>query len=302
MKEAQRHDPQLAPVLLTLLLKGGRDADIENCARGIVADQGSSPAALYLAAAALLRRARTIRSPETRQLLEQLIIVLHRALTAERATPRERREIPRLDAAAAAMLGLCLERLGRSREALEVYEDALSHYPADPELLTLRGIARYDSARQDALEDFRRAAAAGSTSIWPYYFCAHSRLVADDYHGCWQWCLQGLERHAPREVNAQLHEWLGICRVVLRQPAAVVLDSFDQAIAIDPGNKRIVANRDLAERVLFGARTASSWDKEPRTRPWVDGHTILPTIRVQQEFLAVQHDSRLDRILAGAAG
>src|SRR5262249_5805220 len=51
-------------------------------------------------------------------------------------------------------------------------------------------------------------------------------------------------------MHAQLHEWLAISRANLGQPLGIVLDGFDQALALDPSNERIRRNRAVAESWL----------------------------------------------------
>jgi tetratricopeptide (TPR) repeat protein len=300
MKESERHDPEQADSVLYLLQKAGRTAEAEEYARRIVAEPQSRPVAVYLAAAVLLEPTRKMKSAEARPELERLVPVLRRALQSERAIPRGRREVPRTDAGIACMLGLCLERLGRSEEAVAVYNDALSDYPDDAELLTFRGLALYDSSRAAALDDFRRAARAEAPAVWPYFFLAVDDLAAANYHACWQWCLKGLERPAPREVHAQLHEWLGICRLMLGQPAGVILESFDRALRLDPESEQIRRNRSIAERHLVGDRPAPRlWEMTPKTSPRKGRFALHPAIRTQQELLTAQRDNRLAGMLAG---
>jgi len=138
---------------------------------------------------------------KARPTLESLVPILRRALRAERALPRDRREQPHVEPSIAAMLGICFAWLDELKKPWTFTPTALLIQPDDWELLTLRGISRFDSARRQALQDLRRAAGAGAPSFWPYYLLAQDDFEAERYHECRQWCLQALERRQLRDVQ-----------------------------------------------------------------------------------------------------
>jgi hypothetical protein len=131
---------------------------------------------------------------------------------------------------------------------MTIYRDVLSHFPNDPELLTMRGVARYwVDGQQVALGDFSLAAQYGARSVWPYFFLAHAAIEKGKFSQCWKWCLRALERRAPAAVYAQLHQWLAISRFALGQPIEIVMEGFDLAEQLDPVNDVIRFNRTVIE-------------------------------------------------------
>ncbi|HEX5269245.1 MAG TPA: hypothetical protein VFW33_02095, partial [Gemmataceae bacterium] len=217
MRESERHDPAEAVFVMALLERTGRSEEALQYARRLLEDSTSSPFVLYQAAGLLVESVQGMPSAEVQARLEPVEPTLRRALQAERALPRNRREYPGTEASIASALGLCLEWLGRTRDALAVYSDGLAHYPNDAELLTLRGTLLYDSAREEALRDLQKAADRGAATAFPCYLLAHAALTGGRFLDCWRLCLQALERPAGRTIQAQLHEWLGISRMMLDQ-------------------------------------------------------------------------------------
>ncbi len=299
MRESQRHNPAQAVFVMGLLERGGHTAEAADFARRLIDDSGSSPFVLWQAAGVLLETLRRMPDAEAQPTLEALVTVLRRALQAERPLPRNRREFPDTEPSITSTLGACLELLGRTQEALAIYSDGLANYPDDWNLLTMRGIARYASARPLALQDLKQAADNGALSAWPSYLLAHAALEQGNYFDCWQMCLRALERPADREIHSQLHEWLGICRLMLKQSSAVVLESFDQAVNMLPGSERILRNRAIAERHLIGnAVSPSAWDKTPAGVPRNGRHTLAASIRTQREVFVVERDNRVADLLS----
>src|SRR5262249_25251866 len=80
MKEAERHDPQEAVSVLSLLQQADRTQEAVEYANRILDSAHSTPIALYLAAGALLRPTRRMKRKEARPLLERVVPALRRAL------------------------------------------------------------------------------------------------------------------------------------------------------------------------------------------------------------------------------
>lgn len=273
MTAAANLDPSVAPHLLSLLRAAGAAEDAEQCANRILTDPNSTPGARYLALVALLAPARSMRPEEARPLVDRLLPELRRALDAERLLPLVSRQSPRTEPALASLLGACYEYTDRAAEAMAVYDETLARMPGDPEILTMRGIAQFNMDNYSAaILEFAKAADREAGSVWPYFFLAHDALEGGRFLECWRQCLAGLERPAPRETHAQLHEWLAICRFLLGQPMEIVLEGFDRAAELEPANPRIRANRAALESHANDRLKAKADIRIPKVR-------MLDTIR-----------------------
>lgn len=262
MKEAARLDPRQAVCVLLILERLGRTEEAAECAQRIIANSQSSAEELYQAAATLLRPTRGMTSAQAKPILQSLVPILERSLRVSLTTPREKREIPDTDRHIITMLGLCYERLGNVKSALQLYNDGLARYPGDADLLTFRGLTLIDIDLPRALADCRRAVQAGSPSVWPYYFLAWDALHGGDYAGTWQLCGLALQQAGgSNRERAQLYEWLGIALAQSGQPIDWVLYNLRQAQALDPSNERIRQNILVAEarRSAHAPSTRDEW-------------------------------------------
>lgn len=248
MREAERLDPRQAACALNILERLGRTEEAAECADRIIANPNSSGEELYQAAGTLLQTTHQMEAADARPGLERLVPILVRALRVFLTTARGQRDIPDADRCIITMLGFCHERLGNVRTAIQLYKDGLARYPNDVDLLMFRGFALIDTDLPRALGDFRRAVQLGSLSRWPYYFLAWDALQRGNYEEVRQLCSRAIERPGgTNHETAQLYEWLGIARTESGQAMERVLQNFDQAESLDPGNERIRHNRSVAE-------------------------------------------------------
>jgi tetratricopeptide (TPR) repeat protein len=154
-----------------------------------------------------------------------------------------------------AALALSLRELGELSKALQVLDRAIAKNPAEADLLALRGTLRYQSSDvQGGLSDFAEAIRRGTTEFWPYFYLARHALQ----QRAWSLALMNASRAAglpakPVEEpanRAETYEIIAIAQAALGQPAQLVLDNFNAAIAIDPTNERIQRNSKLARTLL----------------------------------------------------
>ncbi len=148
--------------------------------------------------------------------------------------------------------GLALEALGRDSEAAESFQRALALRPGTPEIHFSLGNALHRLERyEDAAKQFRRTLAA-----WPNFARAHANLGSTLFKlQRWEEALQslrqaaGLPSDAPPADTAQLHEAIANALRHLQRDQES-LASFDQALALDPGNADLIAKKANALYVL----------------------------------------------------
>jgi tetratricopeptide (TPR) repeat protein len=161
--------------------------------------------------------------------------------------PPNERDFPELDENVAYTLGMCYERMGQRKAAVDTYTEALSRHPHNGELLVSRGLAVYESDQGAGLLDFAAAAAHyGVASIWPYLVLARHFLQTGVPGEALKMALSASRQPGPTHARADVYEAIGIALALLGQPQARVLETFDQALALDPTNDRIRRNRQIA--------------------------------------------------------
>ena len=143
-------------------------------------------------------------------------------------------------------LGMCYERMENRKAAVQVYTDALSRHPRDGELLTARGLARFEADETAALNDFAAAARLGVAAIWPYLVLAGHFLHRGVPGEALRMALSASRQPGPPRARAVAYDAIGIALAELGQPQERVLENFDQALALDPTNDRIRRNRETA--------------------------------------------------------
>lgn len=279
MREAERLNPDNAIHAINLLWNLGRTADAVDYADRILKLRSPRLDELYLAGGVLLDSIQSMSTAEARPVLERIVSALCQALSMK-ANPPEYSSVHVSSANIACMLGVCYERLGAFDAALRTYNEAISRDPNESDVLTFRGLATLEQNRTDALKDFAQAIQVGSTSVWPYFFLAHHALELGDYSQCLSLCGDALQRTDRRALLAQLHEWSGISRFILRLPTASVLDSFEQAVALDPTNERIRRNRAVAETLVADStRDQAMWCISLETSPEEARQNLLHSLR-----------------------
>jgi|GEM_PF-907384 len=283
MQAAERLNAQEHAVsVMNLLGQLGQYDEEQSYAERILADPQAPVESLYLAASVLFRKFRELSRSQARPILERLVEVLGRAL---QAVPAERLLVPGVESFIVCLLGTCHERLGNRRQAEDLYAKALERKPNDHEILALRGILLQPSNPQAALTDFAQAARAGSQSVWPHFFLAGHALLEGRYHDAWQLCNKALQlRGRTPQIEAQLHEWLGLAQAALGQPMEIIRDRFAQALELDPANERRIR---FNETVALKKRTGGS--------PQIDLQAVRPSaqlyIEAQQERVQSQQSA-----------
>lgn len=303
MQEAERLNPPEAISVLILLQRAGRVDEAEAYAKRIIENPAATPSDLYLAAVTLLERTRGVEStPQVRPLLEPIVAALKRALEVESRTPRDQREFSDLEVLIAFALGLCHQGLADPRSAITLYTNVLKNRPEDAGLLTARGIVLLEVGEpMPALRDFARAAQAGTTSVWPYYFLATHALERDLWHEALRQSIRGTQCLASPQVQAELFEWIAICQSMLRQPLEYVIENFDRALALDPANERIRANRALAIH-RYSTPRSSSLPRWRMTKPRNAGKAVAalrPEVALQLDRV---NERRATRFAESALG
>lgn len=257
---AERLNSENAAFVMLILQQLDRLEAATECAARIIDNPEATYETLYLAASVLLAAAQRSSPIQATHLLGRIVEALRRAHSSVRKCPPNRRTFPETESSIVCMLGLALERLGRTAEALQVYDEFLARYPAKSDVLTFRGIARYDHDHASALRDFQEAVHVGASQVWPYYLLAHASLERADHNRCLWLCQGGLGKTTLPEVLARLHEWMGISRAMLGHPMAAIRESFELAQRLDLGNPRIAHNRDVAENMIGGTdQPVPSW-------------------------------------------
>jgi tetratricopeptide (TPR) repeat protein len=247
MKEADRLDPDQALSVLLLLQQLGQVDEIAAYAKRVIANPASPPLELYLAAVALLTHTRLMNDSEAAPTLRQVVPVLKRALSDYLALAPERQvECAHADADIAQALGLACERLGDLNSAIAVYNAAIDRNPRDGELLMFRGLALYEQHVRAALADFAKAVRLGVAAIWPYLLLARHAIQNGLPGDALRLALVAERQPGPAVARAEAYETIGMALAELGQPLARVLESFDQALALDPNNQRILENRKIA--------------------------------------------------------
>jgi tetratricopeptide (TPR) repeat protein len=246
MKEAERHDPTQAASVLILLERLERSDELQAYAERIIADPASEPVDLYLAAVALLPPTRWLDDARAGPILRKIVPVLVRARAGHLALAPERREIPDLEVLVTQVLGFCYERLGDLKSALNVYDDVLARYPRDGGILMARGLALYETNQAAALRDLAAAGRLRVPSIWPYHILSRHALETGVPAEALRLALAASAQPGPDSVRAEVYETIAIAQAELGQPKKTILENFDRAVALDPGNDRVRQNRDLA--------------------------------------------------------
>jgi tetratricopeptide (TPR) repeat protein len=268
MKEAERRNPVHAMFVMMLLEKAGRQQEAEGYAKRFLASGDPTPAEVYFAAGTLFNRIRWLSGDEAKRESEPLIQPLWTALMALRNraaahTPDDRW----IEVGLALSLGLCLERVGRSAEAIAVYSQQLGRQPDRSDtamLLTMRGVAKYYANDPGAVQDFRRAVNEGAAAVWPYYFLTIHDLRGGRTMEALRVANKAVEELAmPRTVRAEMYGWVAIMYAILGQPTTVVRYNFDEAQRLDPTNATIKENREKYERSVARKAWAASDFRSP---------------------------------------
>jgi tetratricopeptide (TPR) repeat protein len=270
MKQAYRLDQNQALCVLLLLQQMGKVDELSPYANRVIDDPSSPPLELYLAGVALLSTTRNMRDSEARPTLLRIVPVLRKALS-QYLSSQERAQTPEADAYISQALGLSVQRLGDQEDAIKVYSEAIERNPSDAQLLVSRGLALYETAPRQALADFAGAVRASASTIWPYLLLARHYLQGGVPAQALRLAVMAEWQPGPAVARAEVYEIIAMAYAELGQPLQRVRENFDRAIALDPNNRRIQDNRDIAVAFYSQARSVRSkhrrhW-QEPPVKP-----------------------------------
>lgn len=242
VRAAAEVDSEYAVTVLTLLWKLGRVEEAVAQTDRVVRRTGASAAELYYAAGLLLGLTRTALRERAEPVLKRVLAILQGAEERLAQDRHEPHPIPDLSALIASAIGLCLERLGDVRGAVEAYDRGLALNPDHPELLTARGLALLHVDAERALADFRSATDRGAKLIWPWYILARQALVERQFATALKLAVHAAALSGPPAVLAEVYETIAIANAFLGQPPDRVHDNLQRAVALDPTNERIRRN------------------------------------------------------------
>jgi tetratricopeptide (TPR) repeat protein len=201
------------------------------------------PVTFTTAAIVALFQAMSSDAQERRRYFEQQLRYLDRAWDAYQQLPEAQQNHPELRR----FIGfgfeggaLTWERLGDRQRAKDTADRAILFRPDYSRAWVARGSATYPS--ETAVADFKKAVELNETAYTPYYFLAHDALQRGDFRSASLWCLRALERNPSRRIEAQLSEWLAICRDRLGASRDEVDALFRKAQELDPNDEEISEN------------------------------------------------------------
>ncbi len=146
-------------------------------------------------------------------------------------------------------IGMIYEELGRTARAREAYQEAASvdkNYALPWQIL---GNSWFKEASAKALPFFQRAVELDTTDPFPYLVVANDALERDDYLKARELGDKLLEMIVSRggataspHLSAQVYEFLGLMEAQQNGPSQAAVEYFEEAVKIEPDNKRLTAN------------------------------------------------------------
>jgi len=200
-----------------------------------------------LAAGIVFQSTRRMAEPESRPVYEKIVSVLKGTLGQQ---PKNGPILPAVQAHAFITLGLALDALGRSDEALHAYDRAVEAEPNNDAALIGRAVARLSRNPVAALADFQRAIALGTKALVAYVAVGLEAMRAGRYQQA-STIIDLIRRiTVDRRALALASEWAAIIAAETRQPPDVVRAWFRAATELDPGNIHIQRNAEVFEERL----------------------------------------------------
>jgi tetratricopeptide (TPR) repeat protein len=247
-EEAQKSDPTIAPLTLSVLEREGRFVEAAALAEELFSKRPDDPIAVYVSAGFFLDSVRHQTPEEARPTLERIREPLRRALDKAGKDNSYEAEMPGLFVGLGMTLGLCLEWLNNRQAAVQIYDLLLQRYPNESGVLTTRGLALLNTDDATALRDFEKAIRLNAQSPWPFIAVSRHLLLSGNHWDAVKLCNIGLEKEvgAGDAEKALLYEGLAIGYAMGGQSITWVLENFDRALDLDPNNDRIRANREKA--------------------------------------------------------
>ena len=244
-----RHAVKLAPeddqyvcLILERLNRLGRLDEAREMALASLDRSVISDDLVIFAAGTLLSSARGLDEAAAHPLCERAVKVLDPLLSSpERVTELGLQE----HFYALITLGCCSKLMGDMVKARDAFSALLAVEPTNPDFLVLRGEASLEEDRAQALSDFTLAVSHNARQSTPYFILAHEELMEGRYSRCQQLCqsLIALPGVSPAVLSMAL-EFQAVCYFYTDQPAALVRETFLNAIEINPDSERL---RQLAQ-------------------------------------------------------
>jgi tetratricopeptide (TPR) repeat protein len=186
-----------------------------------------------------------------------------------------------IDRSACILAGNSAEHLRQGERALGFYNEALRADPNDADALLRRGLITFESNREAAVQDLRRAM-TDSSLLFPRYYLAYDAVHRNDYREGLRLCEEALGIAEPSDVrsdlipkvHAGLLNWEACARFVLGEPLESVKPILARAAVLAPLDLVIRQNLDALERPDNQRRTAAGW----RVHYTVDPHDAVQGI------------------------
>jgi tetratricopeptide (TPR) repeat protein len=162
--------------------------------------------------------------------------------------------------------------------ALQCYDEALQVDPDSTVTWMRRGLHTFESNRQTALQDFRKAI-SNPRLLFPRYYLAYDAFSSDDFQEGLRLCEEALHIRevddVPSDLIPKLHadvlNWEASLRFRLGEPVESIKLILERAAKLDPLDPVIQQNLDALEHSDDLLRTAVEW----RVNDAVDPHEAV---------------------------
>ncbi|CAN5400701.1 hypothetical protein BH10PLA2_BH10PLA2_14370 [soil metagenome] len=159
------------------------------------------------------------------------------------------------------LLASCYRWLGENKEAYDCYSRVLALDPGDVPVRIARGIMVYDTS-PSAITDFEQVIKDNTNIVWPYYYLAHHYLKSSRMEECRVMCELALSKPAPKRLQSDLFEFLGIALTSLNYPVQAAQRAFEMAVRSDPSNERGRENlQRFHENMAAKSTRPIEWDR-----------------------------------------
>jgi tetratricopeptide (TPR) repeat protein len=162
--------------------------------------------------------------------------------------PGQQEPLDEILAGAYGTKSICLERLDRTTESLQVYDEAIQRFPENTTLLIARGFLEQELGLSDAVDDFRHAVDRGTSVAWAYIELARDELQKGRNPQAIDFCRRSIPL-AQRDATtpATLFELLAIAMLRQNEPLDTIRAAFRRAGELDPLSEEIRINRERFE-------------------------------------------------------
>jgi tetratricopeptide (TPR) repeat protein len=231
--------------LMYTKLRLGRMSDAIFLADRIIDAEMVHPDLLFKVATVLIGSTHVIAESEGLKLIMMKAVeAIQKAFKIEQQLPENQR-VPSTRVAGLVNLAMCYRKLGKADLALQAYDDALELDSRNDAALVGRGVLRFTTDQNSAMEDFKQAVERGTAYVWPHYFYAFFLLRNRRSEECIRVCRGGLQRTDDPSLIAEFYEWIAISQDLLGAAEETVRSAFETARSQDPWNQHIEENYQL---------------------------------------------------------